>query len=441
MTSAPPSPLRLRRALPLCCALGAVACTLRVGSGPGDTSSASADGGLGESGAFGDGGPTSSVDGAGDAGPPSTCARNGAEVKIATGASTDSFAVVWDTDHYVIVYSDPSQGEGDIYSILVNPDGSVRGPAVAVDPTPAASVLPMLIATSTGYLVAWEEGTAGQAVFVHALDKNGQPTGSGVTVASTSALEARPALSVAPGGFVITWMDNVLGTPAVEVAMLDASLRVMGSQRIDTGADGASFPWVAGDGQGAALAWSDQRGQESDIRFADINSAMALQNEGPLRSGVAGAAVLPRMIRATGVGYLAAWEDMRASDNQIFMALTDPSGAQIANGLVEEPDSGDANWPNMAWMGSDAAVVFYQFRDSSPQIFLSLINASGKRVDAHDLQVSSGPAGSWARFPDVQFTGSELGVVWVDTRDGQPELYFARVACASGPLASAADGG
>jgi hypothetical protein len=227
-------------------------------------------------------------------------------------------------------------------------------------------------------------------------------------------------------------MDQIEGQPAVEIAFADESSKVTGPVRVAQNSGGAGWPWVAGDDQGVAMIWSDKRTGAFDIRFADLDAqALALQNEGALRDDAKTDALLGRMIK-TGFGYLAAWEDMRGDDNQIWMALTDGGGKMIYTGLVEEPNTGDANWPNMAWTGGAVAIVYYQWRSDNPQIFMSFIDATGKRVAGlHDLQVSSNPKGSMARFPDVVWNGTDLGVAWIDTREGSPQLYFARVTCKS----------
>ena len=60
---------------------------------------------------------------------------------------------------------------------------------------------------------------------------------------------------------------------------------------------------------------------------------------------------------------------------------------------------------------------------------MSFVDAKGSRVGGlHDLQVSNGQRGT-SKFPDVVWTGQEFGVLYVDTRDGAPALWFQRVAC------------
>ena len=379
----------------------------------------------------GSGGPPPPNPDDGTTGITTACSRDGSETKLAFGGGSQAFAWLWDTDHYVVAYSDPSTGNGDIFVAKMGADGTQLAAPVDVQPTAAASDLPSIVKTSAGYVVVWQEGTAGQAVLAQALDANAAPVASGSMIASTQSNQSRPVLSQAPGGKVAaTWMDVFDGKGGAQVALVDpTTLTVTGPQRIAQ-ADIDGWPWVAGDDQSLAVAWSDDGAGSYDVQFASLDpQSLAMSNQISLRGTVPNSGLLPRLIR-TSFGFFAAWEDMRTSDNQIFSSLVDPTGHSIGGGLVEEPNTGDANWPNAAWDGSGAmAIVYYQWRTSRPQIYLTLLDSTGARVNrAHDLMVSNGDAG-WSKYPDVLWTGSEFGVLYVDTRDGPPALWLQRVSC------------
>jgi hypothetical protein len=372
----------------------------------------------------GDGGPPSNAD------PPSACARVGDETKLAFGAGSTSFAFAWDKDHYVVVFSDPAHGSGDIYAARMDRNGSLLGPPLAVESTPAVSDLPSLTVTSSGYLVVWQEGSAGKAVYAHALGPDASPKGAGVSIAATQADQSRPVVRSSPGGDpIVVWMDSIDGQGDVWLAVVDpSSLAVTAPQRIAP-ADADAWPWVAGNATSAGMVWSDMTSSTYSMRFASFDATRrTLSPPLSLRGNAKNNAQLARMI-TTSQGFLAAWEDVGDDGNQIRMALLLPNGNQYAGGVVEEPNSGDANWPNLAWTGSATGIVYYQWRGSRPQIFMSFVTTAGVRVGGlHDLQVSNGSSG-WSRFPDVVWTGTEFGVMYVDTRDGPPALWFQRVAC------------
>jgi hypothetical protein len=370
------------------------------------------------------------------------CARAGPETKLPFGSGTDAFALAWDTDHYVVVFVDPHSGNGDVTVATLTSDGAPRTPPVPVQATPAASDLPNLVKTANGYLVVWEEGSAGESIFVHALGPDASPVGSGMAIGTTTlqlfqGQQARPVLSPAPGGAAaVAWMDAWSGSYGVELALVDlATLAVTGPDRIAP-SDQDAWPWLAGDDQGLRMLWSDLPvGSDASaatygVSYASIDphslateDTTSFPTVGPYNSQ------LGRMIR-TGFGFVATWEDEGSDDgdNQIEMALLDDGGSRIAGGIVEEAHSGDANWPNLAWDGTRTAVVYYQWRESTPQIFMTLVDASGARIAPHDLQVSSGTIGG-SKYPDIAWTGGEFGVMYIDSRDGAPELWFQRVAC------------
>lgn len=362
---------------------------------------------------------------------PSLCRLAGGEQKLAFGAGSQSFAFAWDHDHYVVVYSDPSMGGGDVFVAKMSAEGKLLGSPVDIEPTPASSDLPAILKTSDGWLVAWQEGDAGKSVFAHALDGNAEPTGSGASIAATDSEESRPVLANAPGGHVaVAWMDTGGAAGGSQVALVDPhSLAVTQQQRIDpSAADG--WPWLAGDDHALGLAWCDGDGTNYDVQFESLDpSRLTASHRTSLRGTARNGGLLPRMV-STGSGFVAAWEDMRdKGGNQIFAAAVSYDGTRAPGGLVESPNTGDANWPSLAWANNAAAVVYYQWRDSRPQIFLTLIDGKGARIpDSADLRISNGGAG-WSKYPDVVWTGSDLGVMYVDTRDGSPALWFQRVSC------------
>src|SRR5262245_14937781 len=108
------------------------ACSVRVGnSSPGGTSQT--DGGL-------EGDPSSAAVNGGSSGAlGSACARVGNDARVPAGTGTDDFALVWDGDHYMVAYIDRAAGNGDVYTLALNPDGTTRGAPHVIESTPAAS--------------------------------------------------------------------------------------------------------------------------------------------------------------------------------------------------------------------------------------------------------------------------------------------------------------
>jgi hypothetical protein len=371
---------------------------------------------------------------------PSLCEREMADVRVTTGGVT-SFSWLWHEDHYEAAYAD--RGRNDINVVHLARDGHLLEPPLVLEQTVARSALPTIAAASAGFVVAWqEEDPLMPHVRAHALDQGGRPAGRAHVIAYGRSVQMRPVVARSPLGTAISWMDQAaaptstrdIGDSATYVGLLDEAARLRSDvprQPISPGSR-VAYPWLAGDGDSLAVLWSGDHSGVVDPYFGMVGETLGVDRLTNVRGAVApNVALLGRLVR-TDVGYLAAWEDLRSGDEEIYMSLLDPDGNRYAGGLVEEPGTGNANWPHMAWTGSTAGIVYYQFRGGRPQIFMTFIDQNGQRVGgAADAQISNTTV--WARFPDVQWTGSEFGVLWLDARGGEPDLYFNRVACQRPP--------
>ena len=90
--------------------------------------------------------------------------------------------------------------------------------------------------------------------------------------------------------------------------------------------------------------------------------------------------------------------------------------------------------PSIAWTGTEYGVVWGDQRggDTEAEIYFALVDATGSRVGG-EVRVTS--AAGWSLSPRVVWTGTEFGAVWLDTRDGSEEVYFARMSAGGAKLA------
>jgi hypothetical protein len=369
---------------------------------------------------------------------PSLCDRVEIDGAV-TDVSVDSFAFAWTVDHYQVVYTDLATHT--LYALRLSDSGVPLESPQVVAPGGSGASLPFILPTSTGYTVAWEETTTPARTRVTTLGTTGIPSGNIQVVATARGTQMRPVLAPSPTGTAVAWMDQVassaastteVGVSTTYVGLLDDALHVRTDvpvQQIDS-ALSTGYPWLAGDSQSLALLWSEQISASAiDTYFSFLGGTLAPTSPIDARNapGATSSALLGRML-GTDFGYFITWEDSRSGSTEVYMSLLQSGGKIYAGGLVEEPGTGSANWPHMAWTGSSLAVVYYQFRDRNPQVFMTFLDENGERLGgAADAQVSD--TTEWARYPDVQWTGSEFGVLWIDARNGQPELYFNRVSC------------
>lgn len=361
--------------------------------------------------------------------PASACSIVSAERPLTQGADVFTMSLVWDTDHYMFAYVDRNVGAGDIFFLRFGPDGAVQSGPTALVSTPAASKSPRMTKLATGdFLLTWEEGAAPAIISAMVLDPNGTPRGPSTEVAASPSEEARPIVATATQGPVIVWMEGEYPGSQAFIAQFDPAGAFMPGSKKSLGM-GTGFPHIATNEMGLGLVFSQSDPAEvATIEFGMLDASLELSARQTLRSPE-GDARLARLDHR-GSTFIAAWEDFRVGEEEVYMSLVDPAGTRSPDTLVENPGTGSANWPNIASKGDglSSAIVYYQYRRSRPQIFLANIDSAGNKVGG-DLQVSSTPPTANAKYPEIAWSGSNFGVTWLDARDGLSQAYFAAVEC------------
>jgi hypothetical protein len=387
-------------------------------------------------GSAGQGGTSSSGGGAGQGGggttsngPPSPCQLLGDEVRIteAPGASSTP-SIVWTGTGYLVAWSDQRSGAGDIYTAALSPEGVKLAPETAIASTPAEDRSASLASIAGAYLAGWsEQAVPGFSVMTRQLASQGAPEGQASAAATSTGMEARPLLSTAFGAFALTWIDAPGGISAAMVARLSLTGQITRPpEPVKLGGTAAtSFPASASNDTMLAAAYSDGRDGHLNLRVSLLDASLVASHDVLVRDAPLDA--LNPSVIWNGSTFGVAWEDLRDNDEQVYLSRVHPDGTVDAAIAVPEPNTGSANWPKLATDGSSTVVTYYQFRDGSPQIFLSVIGPDGVKKGG-DLQVSRGSTGK-ARFASVARGSGEYAVVWDDTRFGDSEVMFARVAC------------
>src|SRR6185503_11960751 len=80
--------------------------------------------------------------------------------------------------------------------------------------------------------------------------------------------------------------------------------------------------------------------------------------------------------------------------------------------------------PRAAWTGDSYGVVWQDDRDGNPEIYFARLDSAGRKLGT-DVRVTNAPGESAA--PSLVWVVSEFGLTWHDERDGNTEIYFVRL--------------
>lgn len=86
--------------------------------------------------------------------------------------------------------------------------------------------------------------------------------------------------------------------------------------------------------------------------------------------------------------------------------------------------NGESVSPCIVWTGTEWGIVWQDYRDGNYEVYFARVGADGQKT-GDDVRVTS--AGGDSRSPEMVWTGSAYGIAWIDNRDPQEEVYFARL--------------
>jgi hypothetical protein len=405
-------------------------------------------------------------------------------ILIATSAESANFAVASSGANYLVVWQQGSGVQTDIYGARVSTDGAlldatsfpisssteyVSAPRVAFDGTnyfviwtdqrlhvqqaiygarvtPSGVVLDSdgisltasvggstnfaaIAFDGTNYLVAWEDHYNPKhddyEIYATRVSKLGSvldPDG----IQLSSGAGYRPAIAFDGSNYLVVW-DGSTGPEGTRVTLDGDVLDPTGLLLASIG----RFPAVAFDGTDYLLVWSvGGEDTTNEVRGTRVSTAgvPADPNGVLLRSEAVGDYALGPKLAFDGTNYLVVWSDLvdDTSDEDVHGVRVSPAGApvdgvslQIATGRKDEDNS------SVAFDGTNYLAVWQDSRNGNDDIYAARISADGTLLDPTGIAIST--AAGAQRLPKIAFGGANYVVVWQDLRGVDTDIYATRV--------------
>lgn len=312
------------------------------------------------------------------------------------------------------------------------------------------SYYPEIARSGSTYGIVWADYRDGgqQEVYFAILDSTGEKLVNDTRVTFSSSAHSRSPEIVWNGtDFAIVYDES----NQMHFIRIDTTGNLIGSDVIISGGIGGDSPKIAWDGSGYGVTWHnggfvylDKDGNqpispislsnffrpEIEWNGSDFGILYRYWTNGSNNQG--GVTTYFRRIDSSGVQTL--------SDKTISIADTGTSftwngsvyGVTIHNGLFSTFDNngivlvdkvvitgsglGD---PDIIWNDSKFGIVGH----TSDKIRFMEVNSDGS-INVSDTLISTASSGQ-AKWPNIKWSGSNYGVVWHDSRDGNTEIYFA----------------
>lgn len=192
-----------------------------------------------------------------------------------------------------------------------------------------------------------------------------------------------------------------------------------------SGGNLASLPSLVWAASAWAVTWQDSRDGNSEIYFARLDTGGALV--GPeLRVTNQPAESLRPIMAWTGSEHAIAYEDTRTGISAAYLSSVNAGGTGLVLDQLVWQGTGSPKQPSIAYNGDASSYVLTwdDFRDNALKIHSGAVTSAGV-VTGSDQRITD--AMGTATRPAMAYGAFEHGVVWQDSRDGNFEIYFARL--------------
>ncbi len=356
----------------------------------------------------------------------------GEEMRVsdAPDNSTES-SLVWTGSEYGVCWNDFRFGNSDIYFASFDSSGNKIVSDIRIsDHVNYDSGLPSLVWTGSEYGVAWFNPWEGDEIYFARFDSSGIKIGSDKRITYDPAFSAVPSLVWNGNGYGISWHDarDNGGLMDTYFTRLDPSGNKIGSDiRVtDTSGSFTGFPVIAWNGDGYGISWQDGRHAYTlEIYFTRLDPSGKEIGSDIRVTNYSSASEYPSLVW-TGSEYGISWDDDRDGNREIYFARLNSSGGKIGSDVRVTKDSLDSYLTSIKWTGNEYGISWNDDRDGNYEVYFARLSSLGSKIGS-DVRVSfySGDSGD----PSLAWKGSEYGITWQDERTEAWEIYFAPIKC------------
>ncbi len=349
-------------------------------------------------------------------------------------------SIEFDGTNYLVAWNDfRNEWESDIYAARVTPNGTVLDPdgiAVSTAPYEQTIMLRGIAFDGTNYLLVWHDDRDGDYyydVYGARVTQTGvvlDPDGIPISVAQNNQGFAQVGFDGT--NFFVVWLDDrtIYEDYRIYGARVTTGGVVIDSNGIQITQYFSVYPSVDFDGTNYFVTWTDGRsGWQADIYGSRVTTTgIILDPEGIPIATPDESDQWMSVILFDGTRYFTTWSDFRNGYSDIYGArvttggtVLDPDGILLDYGYFSPEQNSSA----VAFDGTNYLVVWTDYRNGEADIYGARVTPGGRVLDPEGIPIST--AWDYQEFPAIAFDGTNYLVVWQDYRNWEFDIYGARV--------------
>ncbi len=180
---------------------------------------------------------------------------------------------------------------------------------------------------------------------------------------------------------------------------------------------------ITSSGDSVHVVWWDSRDGNDEIYYKNSTDGGTSWGADKRLTNNSAISELPSIAVLGSVVHVV-WVDLRDGEDEIYYKRSTDGGNNWESDTALTNDDNVTSWlPSVLVSGSIVHVIWRDLRDGNREIYYKRSADEGISWDS-DMRLTNAPLDSF--FPSGTVSGPSIHIVWVDERDGNPEIYYKR---------------
>jgi hypothetical protein len=320
-----------------------------------------------------------------------------------------------------VVWYDDRDTNTEIYYKRSTDGGTTWSADARLTNTSALSVNPSVAVLGSNVHIVWQEGQYGGIYYKQSTD-NGLTWGSNILLSNNSTPSSFPCLAVSLTALHVVWSDPRTGDMEIYYKRStngglnwESDVRLTNDPAVSTNAS------VAVSGAVVHVVWSDERTGTPQIFYKrSTDDGVTWESDVQLTNNPGFSSSYPCISVSDSTVHVV-WYDNRDGNYEIYYERSSDAGTSWGAEQRLTQNSALSYNPSVSASDSNVSILWVDNRDGNRELYYKHSRDSGLSW-SDDTRLTNDPFDSY--FASVSELGSVVNVAWVDTRDGNAEIYF-----------------
>ena len=322
-----------------------------------------------------------------------------------------------------VVWYDNRDGNYEIYYKRSSDGGSSWGTDTRLTNNSSLSYNSSVSLSGSTVHIVWQDNRDGNhEIYLKRSTDEGLSWGTDTRLTNNSSVSNNPVVSVAGTALHLVWYDNRDGSYEIYYKRSTDNGVSWGADTRLTNNSFSNTPSISVSGSLIHVVWQDFRDSDDEIYYKRSTDGGVSWGADTRLTNNTGESLYPA-VSVSGSAVNVVWRDDRDGNTEIYYKRSTDGGVSWGTDTRLTNNSSLSSLPSIIVSGSAGHVVWHDDRDGNYEIYYKRSSDGGVSWGADTRLTNNSSFSGYASF---SLSGSAVHVVWLDSRDGNDEIYYKR---------------